>query len=124
MPKADINVTPLIDVLLVLLILFMLMVKVAPLALDASLPARADASASAATLVLEVNPDGFRLNRVPVLTLRELDERLRAAFALRRDAAVFIQPTGRLNCGRVVEAIDAAKGAGASRVGLVDATHP
>jgi biopolymer transport protein ExbD len=123
MPKSDINVTPFIDVLLVLLIIFIVVAPSAPRALDAALPAKAEplGGPTRASLVLEVRADDFRLNAQPVLTLRELDEKLRAAFELRRDSTLFVRPAADLRYARLIDALDTAKGAGAGRIGIVSA---
>lgn len=119
--KADINVTPLIDLLLVLLIIFMLVAPVAPRALGASLPRSEGPSDPApASLVLEVRADDFALNTAPVLTLGDLEGRLRAAFETRGDGTLFVKVEGDVPYERVVAAVDAAQGAGASRIGLVE----
>jgi biopolymer transport protein TolR len=123
MPKADINVTPLIDVLLVLLIIFIVVAPAAPRAIDASLPAKAEplGRRTLTSLVLEVRADDFRLNARHVLTLPELEAQLRAAFEVRRDSTLFVQPAADLRYARLIEALDTAKGAGAGRIGIVSA---
>jgi biopolymer transport protein ExbD len=122
-PKSDINVTPLIDVLLVLLIIFIVVAPAAPRALHAALPQRAEplATPTPASLVLEVRTDEYRLNSTALLTLSELDEKLRAAFEVRRDSTLFVRPAPELRFARLIDALDVAKGAGASRIGLVSA---
>jgi len=123
MTTSDINVTPLIDVLLVLLIIFIVVAPTAPRAIDASLPAKTETIGppTRASLVLEVRADDFSLNTQPVLTLRELDEKLRAAFELRSDSTLFVRPAADVRYTRLVDALDTAKGAGAGRIGIVSA---
>jgi biopolymer transport protein TolR len=120
--KAEINVTPLIDVLLVILIIFMLVAPVAPRALNAAVPDLASGrrSPDPTSLVLEVGPEDYALNASPVLTLADLDRRLRAIFDARRDRTLFIKAGARVSYERVVAAVDMASGAGATHIGLVD----
>jgi biopolymer transport protein ExbD len=72
------------------------------------------------SLVLEVHADDFALNTSPVLTLEDLERRLRAAFETRGDGTLFVKVAGDVAYERVVAAVDVAQGAGASRIGLVE----
>jgi len=71
------------------------------------------------SIVLEYNADGgLALNRQPV-ALGELHARLSSLFRDRSDKTLYVMGDGRLPYGRIVEAIDIAKGAGVDRVGIV-----
>ena len=118
--KCDINVTPLIDVLLVLLIIFMIVAPTPPRALDTALPERQGREPSPDALVLEVRADGFTLNTTPIWTPAALEEQLRAAFDTRADRTLLVKPSRELRYHRVVEALDVARGAGAERIGMLD----
>ena len=119
--QAQINVTPLIDVLLVLLIIFMVITPLTPRGLPTQLPLPSDATPDAAppALVLAVNADReVRLNR-DVVAWDDLPARLRQVLATCAERTVFVQGDPALQYATVAQLIDTATGAGATRVALL-----
>lgn len=114
---AEINITPLIDVLLVLLIIFMLVAPVTPRALDAGLP-KPEAGPPMPVLVLSADAQLLLVNTDPVDGLGRLETVTRELLAARADKTVFVRARG-VDYGRVVEVMDAARAAGAERIGLM-----
>jgi biopolymer transport protein TolR len=117
--KAEINVTPLIDVLLVLIIIFMVVVPQRSVGLPAAVPQpAADASPQLADIVVSVNKDrSISINTEPI-QLERLQERLRTIFAARA-SKVFVRGAGDLDFQEIAAVIDIAKGAGIFQVGLM-----
>jgi biopolymer transport protein TolR len=122
--SSEINVTPMIDVLLVLLIIFMLIVPT--LSSGESVltpkPAKGDRTADG-TVVLEVlsgngGQAGFRINQQNV-SREELPARLAAIYANRTDRVLFVKADDKLAFTQVATAIDVAHAAGVDRVGLL-----
>lgn len=122
--SSDINVTPLIDVLLVLLIIFMVISPAIPKGDTAMLPAPAGlAPSSDKPIVLEVTgrPDGsltYRLNQV-VVKHADLAGKLSDIFRSRADRVLFIQGDDQIAFSHIADAVDLGHAAGAENVGLL-----
>ena len=120
--SAIINVTPLIDVLLVLLITFMLLPsRTRGLPSEAPQPSPDDQPAppNPQHLVLRIQNDhSMDINSQPV-ALVELEERLRRLFAARPEGVLFVNGAGELDFADVATVIDIARGAGVDRIGIM-----
>jgi biopolymer transport protein ExbD len=115
----QINMTPLIDVLLVLLIIFMVITPVVSNGLPASIPLPASNTSGGRTIVIRVQADGaLWINREPV-TMETLGARLAQIYQTRAERVAFVQGDGSLEFREVARVIDVAKSAGLDHIGLI-----
>jgi len=125
-PKADINMTPMIDVLLVLIIIFMVITPLTPKGLEALVPQppppnqKPNLSDQRTVVIVVDDKHNYSINNEPQPE-DKLGDRLQEIFKTRAERVVFVKGDPGLDFMWVAKAIDIAHGAGIDKVGLMTA---
>jgi len=120
--KADINITPLVDVVLVLLIIFMVITPILQMGYDTNVPPKDTTSAPSTTVdqvIIRLEPDGrIYINKEEVAE-RDFPSRLQQVLKGRESKVTFFAAAGTLPYEKVMHLMDTCKNNGAQKLGIV-----
>ncbi len=118
---SEINVTPLVDVMLVLLIIFMVTAPMMQQGLEVELPETANSGVSTTDepFILVIKKDGSLYAGQSRLQMETLGTKLKAIFATRKNKQIYIQADARVNYGTVAEAMGEIRAAGIYQIGMI-----
>ena len=120
---SDINITPYIDILLVLLIIFMVITPVRQMDLDVKVPQTAEPEAQAAVdpnvIVVSIGESAQIAINQEQVSIANLGRELQNIYSSRSNKNMFVSASPRLPYGDIVRIIDIAKGAGVGEIGLI-----